>query len=468
VHRLGLRPRLVGALVLTAVLTLAVTAVALLSPLDRQLRNEELETLAVAAQGVAPALAHLPPRQMRRDSRALKAFLETVRRRARAGAAVIDGSGRVIGRTDEEAGQPPDAALRALRTRRTVREATGEGDDAQAIVAVPVPVPVRAGRGRLALQLQRPLDAAVAASRVVRRALATAALIGLAAALVLGLLLAGGLTRRLRRLRQIAIHLADLGPTAELTADPRPDEVGDVSRALAQMQHQLREQEQARRSFVATASHELRTPLTSLGLMLELVADDLARERPDVDDAQRQVADARDQTARLAALAVELLDLSRLDAGVPLRGELVDVEELCRAVLAEFAPRAAAGGVALGLEAAPRTWAVADPDAVARVVRILVDNALRHAPPRSRVTIELAQDGRVALAVADEGPGVAAEDAERIFRRFERGPDTSRAGFGLGLAIGRELARQMDGDLVLAGSPAGARFVLTLPAAPAP
>ena len=106
------------------------------------------------------------------------------------------------------------------------------------------------------------------------------------------------------------------------------------------MQEELRRQEQARRSFVATASHELRTPLTMLQGTMELLEEDLADDRLDIADAQTQVARARRELLRLSSLAGELLDLSRLDASVPLRSEPVELGELARAVAAEFALRA--------------------------------------------------------------------------------------------------------------------------------
>jgi signal transduction histidine kinase len=112
----------------------------------------------------------------------------------------------------------------------------------------------------------------------------------------------------------------------------------------------------------------------------------------------------------------------------------------------------------------PHGRACGDPDGVARILRILLDNALRHSPPASEVRTGLADGGdRAGVAVENDGPGVAADDRERIFERFARGRDAEPGGFGLGLAIGRELARRMDGDLVLEAAPAGARFVLWLP-----
>jgi signal transduction histidine kinase len=102
---------------------------------------------------------------------------------------------------------------------------------------------------------------------------------------------------------------------------------------------------------------------------------------------------------------------------------------------------------------------------VARVVRILLDNALRHAPSASTVRVVPAYHGETAtVSVDDDGPGVLPEDRERIFERFQRGSAPSgEGGFGLGLAIGRELARKMGGELRIAQSDGGASFVLDLP-----
>jgi signal transduction histidine kinase len=246
------------------------------------------------------------------------------------------------------------------------------------------------------------------------------------------------------------------------------DEIGELARAFATMHARLRQQEDARRAFVATASHELRTPLTSLDGMLELLADDLAREPIDLVDARERVARAQQQSRRLGGLASDLLDLSRLDAALELRSEPVELGETARAVAAEFDARARERGVALALdELAGQAWAQADPGSVARIVRILLDNALRVAPPGSRILVRIGADDAPTIEVSDEGPGVHADERELIFERFQRGRRRSdEGGFGLGLAIGSELAQRMRGALVLAddGKP-GATFRLTLPRA---
>jgi signal transduction histidine kinase len=179
------------------------------------------------------------------------------------------------------------------------------------------------------------------------------------------------------------------------------------------------------------------------------------------------VAFARGELRRLGRLASELLDLSRLDADVELRSEPVELGETARAVAAEFEVRAHDHGVTL--EVMPPLgpcWARGDPGAIARIARILLDNALRFAPPGDAVRVVAAYHGDSAtLEVADHGPGVPPDERELIFERFQRGSATGgEGGVGLGLAIGRELAERQGGTLVLApGDGPGARFVLRLP-----
>jgi signal transduction histidine kinase len=140
-------------------------------------------------------------------------------------------------------------------------------------------------------------------------------------------------------------------------------------------------------------------------------------------------------------------------------------------VAAEFDRRAGERGVRLEPRPADGAcWAMADPGALARIVRILIDNALGVAPGGSAVRLEPStEEGQARIVVADEGPGVPADERERIFERFQRGSTTGgRSGFGLGLAIGREMAQRMGGGLSLLQDgerDAGARFAISLPLA---
>jgi signal transduction histidine kinase len=483
----GLRPRLLAALVFTAVVTLAVAALALLPPLQSRLTDQAATDLENATDADARFFDEQIDRafkQMAREPSSdredwlnalrygrynLYGRVSTLRDRTGARVFVADSvpGDQPIVDTDSPASPIPEReVVRALSVGfgRTVRS----GDE---VIVTRTLTPERFSKAQprdvFVLVTVKQLTDVTTAVGQVRNAFLAAAAVGLAVAIVLGIFLATTLGRRLARLRAAAARVTREGPDAPAPRDDGHDEVGDLARALAAMQRALRRQEAARRAFVATASHELRTPLTSLSGTIELLADDLRDGHIDHDDARRQVAAAQKELRRLGRLATELLDLSRLDAAVPLREEPVELGELCRAVAAEFELRAHESEIDLDVVTPPGPcWGRGDPDAVARVVRILLDNALRHAPGTSRVRVIPAYHGENAtVEVADEGPGVAPEDRERIFERFERGSAPSgESGFGLGLAIGRELAGRMGGELRYddyADGP-GARFVLAL------
>ncbi|MGH2947689.1 MAG: sensor histidine kinase [Solirubrobacteraceae bacterium] len=464
----GLRGRLLLAFVVASALTLAVVAAVMLSPLQNQLRDQSVENLRDAVLTARPEFETALGRPaVERDAAVSEAAFELRQR--------IDV--RVLVDTDADDVHLPEfyydsefgpattaavAALQALREEQTV--VTMEGDQ----VTVAARLFSRPGG---VLVAQRRLTEVTTTVEQVRNALVAAAGLGLLVAILLAIALSSTLLRRLARLRAAALRITAEGPDAPAPRDTGRDEVGDLARALARMQEELRRQEAARRSFVATASHELRTPLTMLQGTMELLAEDLRDGRVDVEDAQLQVGNARRELRRLSALAGELLDLSRLDAAVQLRSEPVELGELARAVAAEFHLRAGERDVELDVvPPAEGCWGRGDPDAVARVVRILLDNALRYGPPGEAVTLTVSCAGRRAgVTVADRGPGIPPEEREHIFERFHRGRDTgSEGGFGLGLAIGRELAQRMGGALELAErEERGACFELTLPAASA-
>jgi signal transduction histidine kinase len=457
----GLRGRLLLALVATAAVTLAVAAAVTLSPLQDRLRQQSESNLENAiSDSIADFQDKMKPKHPEDWELGAAGYVLAARADARViitGAVptppLFDTGTSDLDRETELAG------LRAWRLGETVQSV--EGDNL--VMAVPL---YKGNDVAATLVAQRRLTEVTAVVGLVRNALLAAAAIGLAVAVGLGLALSGTLTRRLARLRRAALRITREGPEAPSLRDMGRDEVGDLARALARMQEELRRQETARRSFVATASHELRTPLTMLQGTMELLDEDL-RDGLDIDDAQEQVANARRELRRLSALASELLDLSRLDAAVQLRSEPVELGELARAVAAEFGLRAAEREVPIEVVPPPAPcWAKADPAACARVVRILIDNALRYAPKGEPIVVITEQLGdRSIVEVADRGPGVPEDERERIFERFHRGRAAgAESGFGLGLAIGRELAERMNGTLLLEDSDVGACFQLALPA----
>ena len=448
---LGLRGRFAAALVAVSALTLAVTALLVLVPLDRKLEQDALTSLEQTTRAARPTFSDLGRAQLRAGSPELQRAITNLRRQSSGEVFVFDSAARTLAGTDIDGGDTFPEAAQALRENRVVSRVGRDEHRSEARVAVPFTT----GGARGVLEMRRSLETLGGVQAVVRRSLVAAAFVALAVALVAGIALATRLVRRLSALRTTALEVAEHGPDDTTPVeDGHRDEVGDLARAFATMQRRLAAQEQSRRTFVSTASHELRTPLTSLGLMLHGATEELAHEQPDLPEARDQLRRALGQTDRLSKLAAELLDLSRLDAGVQLRSEPVELVELARSVLAEFA----AGESRAELSAEGPTWVLADPGAVARIARILLNNAHRHGEGRVVVRVEPG-----ALEVSDDGPGVAPGQEERIFERFRRGPEAGEdGGFGLGLAIGRELAEQMGGELRLVGH---ATFRATFPAA---
>ncbi|HEX4837749.1 MAG TPA: HAMP domain-containing sensor histidine kinase [Solirubrobacteraceae bacterium] len=455
---LGLRPRVFAALLLSSAVTLIVAALALLSPLEHRLRadGERAVFTAIAASRSEFADIGLVRRTERPNERELAAVVALLRRRSGAQVTILNRQFATIYAPANQDLDVPDyyaQARRALRTGRGVHTLVGDE-----LVAAE---PMRVGENGpiYAVVLVRRLLYVSSAVHVVQNAFIEAAAVGFGIALLLGIALTTTLLRRLERLREAARELERRGLDAPIHVEERRDEIGDLTRAFASMQTRLRRQEEARHAFVATASHELRTPLASLDGTLELLEDDLDPRRLDLDDARERTARAREQSRRLSSLASDLLDLSRLDAGVQLRAEPVELGELCRAVAAEFERRAAEHDVHIDVRPPPQAcWAGCDPGAVARIMRILLDNAVGIAPPGSTVRVQTAtSDAGVRVTVSDSGPGVPAEERERIFERFQRGSASrGRSGFGLGLAIGRELANRMGCSLVLLDGATGA------------
>ena len=241
------------------------------------------------------------------------------------------------------------------------------------------------------------------------------------------------------------------------------DEVAQLARTFDRMRVRLANLDHARREFIANASHELRTPLFALGGFLELLADE------DLDEGTRRdfLETARGQVDRLTRLATDLLDLSRLDAGqLGLEAEPVDVAAAARELVEGFQALAETSGHELRLGAIADVAATGDEQRVLQIGRSLIENALRHTPRGTAVTVETAPRGALAtLVVRDEGPGIPPEDQEQLFERFYRGEGSAAHGSGIGLAISRELAVRMGGDIELSSVPRDTRFTLVLPAA---
>jgi two-component system OmpR family sensor kinase len=356
-----------------------------------------------------------------------------------------------------------DVALDAAVLRQVVTATEGSGNGQVGEAALPVFSRDAHSKKRVVgsvLVFSAPLDAVARDVALIRRRILLAGAIALLAAGIAGLVVAQLLSRRLQRLEGVAAQVAGGDLSARFPVDAR-DELGQLARTLETMRQQLAELDAARRSFIATASHELRTPLFSLGGFLELLEDE------DVDEEDRRafLGQLRAQVARLQKLAVDLLDLSRLEAGsFELRPEPTDLRDIVRQVAAEFGPALATHDteLALRLPESP-VEAVCDPARVAQVLRILLDNALTHTPEGTGFVVSaLRHNGTAQLGVGDFGPGIQPTMLPRIFEPFVTTDDAQ--GSGLGLAIARELTERMAGQLQVASGPGRTTFTLELPA----
>ncbi|MBV9196799.1 MAG: HAMP domain-containing histidine kinase [Solirubrobacterales bacterium] len=295
---------------------------------------------------------------------------------------------------------------------------------------------------------------------VVRHEILVAGGIALILALLGGYLLTRALGRRVKRLERAAEQVA-AGDFEHPIRIDSGDELGQLAVAFNEMQRQLGQLESARKNFIATASHELRTPIFSLGGFVEL----LEEEDLDPDTRRRFLEQVKQQVERLRKLSVDLLDLSRLEAGsLELRPELVDLAELTRAVSGEFEPTLVQHDAHLELRlAGRRIEALCDPVRLAQIMRILIDNALTHTPPGTRILVTAGQtDGHARLAVRDDGEGIDPVAVPRIFEPFYTADDAQ--GSGLGLAIASELAERMAGRLSVRSEPGETTFMLEIPA----
>ncbi|HEX8121605.1 MAG TPA: HAMP domain-containing sensor histidine kinase [Solirubrobacteraceae bacterium] len=350
-----------------------------------------------------------------------------------------------------------EVASQAARSRRiaTGTETSVDGQLAQA--ALPV---LRGKDVERVIVYSAPLSDVEGNVQLVRDRILVSGAIALIIALAAGLLLASRLARRIKVLETTARRVARGDMTVRFPVD-RDDELGQLAASLDDMQRQLAQLDSARKRFIATASHELRTPIFSLGGFLELLQD----EELDPETRDAFLTQLRDQVDRLGKLATDLLDLSKLEAGsLELRPEPTDLGVLTKAVTSEFEPRLARHGSRIDLRlSGGHVEAEVDPERVAQILRILIDNALAHTPQGTDMVVTAGRvDGRLTLSVRDFGEGIKRHSLERLFEPFYSAGDNQ--GSGLGLAIARELAERMQGHLSVEALAGRTTFTLDLPA----
>jgi signal transduction histidine kinase len=378
---------------------------------------------------------------------------------------VTDGQGRVLA---DSSGEARTRELYATPERPEFSAALFEGrvdyrrrfSDTVGAELLLVTVPVVSGDKVVGAVRVSASREAVEAS--VHRSWIRLALIGLAviaAALVLAWVLAGSLARPLARLRETAARLGAGDLDARASAEG-PTELVALASSFNRMADALSGNLRAQRDFIANASHQLRTPLTGVKLRLESI-------RAHGGEVGESAAKAEAELDRLEALVGDLLELARASTS-SVTGITVDLADVAESAVERWAAPATEGRRTIELGAHEAAKVYADPGDLAHVADNLIENALKYSPPGSRVTIgAAASDGRATLVVADDGPGIPAEERMRVFERFYRGSTgrQSGAGTGLGLAIVAELVERWGGEVSLLEGP-GTRVVATFERAP--
>lgn len=396
-----------------------------------------------------------------------------------------------------QAGQPPGAerlqsVAQAFNVRIILFGSNGavvqDTDGAASAIALPVrpwmprAVPtVRDGSGRAWLYSLKPLPdggwlmVTAPRPRVQVLAILTDELIlplveGGLIALLLSLVLAFVIARWVADPLQQLIAAARAAPAdaARPVSERGPHEVRELTRAFNAMVARVQSNQKSQRDFVANVSHELKTPLTSIQGFAQALMDGTA-ETP---EARRQAAQViYNEAGRMHRMALDLLDLARLDAGIAeIKLSAVDIKALLNSVVEKFEPMASGAGVNLKLELARDLPALlGDGDRLAQVFTNLVDNAVRFTPRNGTVSVRAVKyKDEVQVSVSDTGAGIPGDAVPHIFDRFYQA-DASRAGgekhgAGLGLAIVQEIVNAHGGRIsVRSAQGRGSAFIVHLP-----
>lgn len=272
---------------------------------------------------------------------------------------------------------------------------------------------------------------------------------------MLAYLMAGAVTRRIKRLQKATEVLAGGDLSARTEEGEGAPELRALARSFNRMADRLEHLLQQQKGFASDASHQLRTPLTGLRLRLENAADSIVS---DPDGARVMVADSLEETYRLQRIIDGLLLLSRADSRKVALAS-VDLAAVASNRVEQWEALAEESGVRIALDAPPQAQIKAMPGAAEQIIDNLIDNALAVAPPGSLVRLEVSRpenDGKIELHILDEGPGLSAEECQRAFNRFWRG-QSSTEGSGLGLAIVQQLAEASGATASLAPRAPGPR-----------
>jgi len=376
---------------------------------------------------------------------------------AKAGAVPVSNDNLARLRTEGErlGGTEPGAGV--------VRSA-GSGVGRQSLVLLAAaPVRLSNGASGLAVVTLARADAFAARSGLLRMLLISG-MIAIALAVIVGLGLGSWMTRPLRRLSLAARGMAG-GSYDQPVTGTYPGEIQELATSMESMRQEVRHSEESLRGFVASAAHELRTPLTSIQGFSQALLDGTAAT---TEQQQRSAAAVYRESARLQRLVDALLTLSRYDSGefhptlAPLSAEVLIREEVERLVQTGLAETGR-----IVVQADPQARAVTDADMLRQVVANLLRNAVQYGGSDPVTVTAWRQEKELVIQVANSGEPLGPEERARIFERFYRGRGGRRGeGFGLGLALVREICGVLGGRAELVGEGPSTVFRVTVPTDP--
>jgi two-component system sensor histidine kinase BaeS len=345
-----------------------------------------------------------------------------------------------------------------------------QGEALDSAYGAPLAAPVVVAGEQVGTALLRfPRNALPPAERQLRDALTRTTVLGVliavAAALLVGLVVALGITRPLRRLIDAVRRLGagDRSARANLAA---PGELGELAAAVDRMAANLEREDELRRLLTADVAHELRTPVTILAGHCEAMLDGVA------EPSREHVASLYEEVLRLNRVIEDLEALASAEAaGLRLERSRIGLADVVRGALDLLAPQFEAAEIALDARLDPEVAVDGDATRLGQVVRNLLANALKFTPAGGRVAVEVSAgpEGAV-LAVRDTGPGIPEDELPRVFDRFWRGRRAGGTpGSGIGLAVVDELVRAHGGSVEVGNAEGGGTvFGVTLPLAAAP
>lgn len=446
-------------------------------PLTRYLRTVERDGIVTALERDAFTISGRAEEDLEDFTALASVHLQTVvdeYTAAEDGARVIitdvDGNAMVI--SDEEANAGTSYASRpeiqaALRGEPVsgTRPSDTLGTD-----LLYVAVPVRGGETiRGAVRITYPASVVDESVEKRVRGILVVALISLATAAIAAFVLAGTVTRPLRRLTAATESAASGDLTVRAPTDEGPPEIRHLAASFNTMSEEVQGLLDEQRSFASDASHELRTPLTALRIRLEQAAEIAAT---DPEAARDRIDAANTEVERLQRMVEGLLALARAES-VSSSTATFDIAAIARERVDVWFTLAEEQGVALTIDAPATLDVQALPGALEQIIDNFIDNALTVAPRGSAVEVSVTGDakaGTATVSVADRGPGMTIDQIERAFDRFWRSASAPAGGSGLGLAIVRRLARASGGRAALARRDGGgliamATVPLSLPTA---